>query len=733
MPIWQMLREWFGSRYERIWSASRTGRRWLVALLTLVAVAGLIAAGSLGSQVHLQVNDVAPQDIRAPRTMIDRPRTEQLRQEAAGRVQDVYRIRPEVGEAVQGDLRRIFDVLQQARQLVQGSQQTPENDEPQAGPASGNPTAARDEAVRLMKTSWKFALPDTTYQALLDSEPDVIERLELDLSNIMAEEMSKTIAEGDILTFQREAHDVAYTLPYSTALLDFAAATASNLIRPNFFVDEQLTEQNRIEARESVRPIMIVEGEAIVRQNQRISEDDLVRLRDAGLLREGSTLPIIIGSVLLSFLLISLFTVYLGRFKPTILQDVNRLTLISLIAVGALLLSISLQTISPYLMPLGTVGVLLTILIDPITALFAMVLIGYTAALITGGSVLEIMVMVAGGVSAIFGVFKVTQRSDIMRASVIAALVQSGMIFSLNLLNDLAPLASRSFWLDMMFGAVNGIVLTGFLSIGVLPYAENLFGILTSMKLLELSNPNQPLLRRLLMEAPGTYHHSLMVANLAEAAAEEVGGNSLLVRVGAFYHDIGKLKRPYFFIENQMGGENPHDKISPNLSALIISAHTKEGLELAKMHNLPLALRPFITEHHGTSLIRYFYRKAQEQSPDARIEERDFRYEGPRPQSRETAIVMLADGCEAAVRAMNGGDPAQIEMTVRKIIDDRLHDRQLDQCDLNLRDLDRIAAIFTRLLTGVFHARIEYPDALVQQAERGAGKSARYTEHRKRA
>src|SRR5690606_35916981 len=279
------------------------------------------------------------------------------------------------------------------------------------------------------------------------------------------------------------------------------------------------------------------------------------------------------------------------------------------------------------------------------------------------------------------------------------------------------PLYDVDLWTDVVWALVGGF-LSAVLTIGTLPFLETALGILTPVRLLELANPNQPLLRRLLLEAPGTYHHSIMVANLCEAAAEQVGADSLLARVGAYYHDVGKMKRPYFFIENQFGGVNPHEKIAPNLSALIITSHVRDGVELAREYGLPEEIIKFIREHHGTTTVEYFYHKAMEDEHAQGVIEENFRYPGPIPQSKETAICMLADGSEAAVRAMTRPTPGRTEAMVRKVIRDRLNGGQLDHCDLTLADLDRIARTFTQILTGLFHSRIEYPEALEKELER---------------
>ena len=275
--------------------------------------------------------------------------------------------------------------------------------------------------------------------------------------------------------------------------------------------------------------------------------------------------------------------------------------------------------------------------------------------------------------------------------------------------------------LHSYLGLLNGLICS-ISAIGLLPYFESVFGITSAIRLLELTNPNHPLLRRLLMETPGTYHHSIMVGNLAEAAADAVGADGLLARVGATFHDIGKVKRPIFFVENQLGADNPHDKIAPSLSTLIITAHVKDGLELAKEHKLPPVITSFITEHHGTDLVKYFYHRALETN-EGTVKESDFRYPGPKPQTKETAIVSLADAVEAAVRSLSKPTPGKIEGLVRKIIRDRLDDGQLDESDLTFKDLNKIADAFSKVLIGIFHGRVEYPEKITREEIEGKGKA----------
>lgn len=253
-------------------------------------------------------------------------------------------------------------------------------------------------------------------------------------------------------------------------------------------------------------------------------------------------------------------------------------------------------------------------------------------------------------------------------------------------------------------------ILSGIFTIGFLPVFESVFDVVTTIKLLELANPNNPLLKRLLTEAPGTYHHSMLVANLSELAAEAIGANSVFARVACYYHDVGKLKRPYFFRENQMGGINPHDKIGPTLSTLIITSHVKDGVELAKEYKIPKAIQDIIIQHHGSSLVKYFYitMKNSTDKPEDVLED-DFRYQGADPLSKEAGIIMLADGVEAAVRSIKEPNKEKIEKMVDSIIKARLDSGHLDNSDLTLRDLKDIKEAFLKGLSGIYHERIEYP------------------------
>jgi cyclic-di-AMP phosphodiesterase PgpH len=310
-----------------------------------------------------------------------------------------------------------------------------------------------------------------------------------------------------------------------------------------------------------------------------------------------------------------------------------------------------------------------------------------------------------GSSIAAFKVIRCKKRTALLKAGAFTALVNILVIVCIDLYRGglMARWAS-----DLTAGFIGAVLVTMIVS-ATLPFFESLFDIATDIKLLELMDPNQPLLKELVFKSPGTYHHSIFIGNLAEAAAEAIGENPILARVGAYYHDIGKVTKPEYFIENQRPTENKHDKLMPSMSSLIIASHVKEGAELARASRLPSSIIDIIQQHHGTSLITYFYQKAMELQPGTPIAEEDYRYHGPRPRTKVAAIVMLSDAVEAASRTLEDPSPQRIQTLTSGIITRIFLDDQLIMCDLTLRDLREISKSFNLVLSGIFHQRIDYP------------------------
>jgi hypothetical protein len=410
------------------------------------------------------------------------------------------------------------------------------------------------------------------------------------------------------------------------------------------------------------------------------------------------------------------------RYKPSINKDYSQMLLIGILLVGNFLIGRIfyfilegftrwLGSIDPtlpiYAIPLATGSMLAALLIDIHTAIVFTVITSLVAGLWLGNPSYSIFTF-AAGLTAAFGVIRCKRRSAIWRAGVFVGIICVATGLIITLLNE--RLLTINTLISMGFAALNGLIVVTLVS-AFLPLFEHFFKLTTDISLLELLDLNQPLMRELLVEAPGTYHHSIIVGNLAESAAEAVGVNPLLARVSAYYHDIGKIKMPEYFIENQIGSVSKHDNLAPRMSTLILISHVKEGVELAKQHKLPQVIIDIIQQHHGTSIQTYFYQKAKEQHDKngPPVIEEDFRYPGPKPQSRVAALVLMADAVEAASRVLTDPTPARVSALVDRIINHCFLDGQLDNCELTLKDIREIKSHFVYLLTSMYHKRVNYP------------------------
>lgn len=432
-------------------------------------------------------------------------------------------------------------------------------------------------------------------------------------------------------------------------------------------------------------------------------------LRDLGLLNNSSHFQwhIYISLGILILLVLVLEWTYFSIYCPKIYNDLKMLIMVNILSLLAIFMARTIGIISTFLIPLTFVPMIVSLLVGKKVSL---VISTINCVLISVAVQFSLDITVLAVVNAVVGSIilkKMQQRMDILFSCLYMTVINVILTFSMGFLisDNMADVVEKAVYIGI------STIISGILVIGFLPLFEGVFNIVTTIKLLELSNPNNPLLKRLLMEAPGSYHHSLLVGNLAEVAAEEVGGNPLLARVAAYYHDIGKIRRPYFFKENQLGKDNPHSKLTPSLSALIIISHVKDGIEMAREYKLPKIIIDAIQQHHGTSLVKYFYvtMKNSSEKPED-VKEDDFRYPGPIPETKESGIIMLADGVEAAVRSINDPTEDKIEKMVNNIIKDRLDEGQLNNCELTLKDIGKIKIAFIKALQGIYHHRIEYPE-----------------------
>ncbi|MFH1714965.1 MAG: HDIG domain-containing metalloprotein [Elusimicrobiota bacterium] len=420
----------------------------------------------------------------------------------------------------------------------------------------------------------------------------------------------------------------------------------------------------------------------------------------------------LIIAVSLLLTLCTFFAIYfLKKYVPKLLHCDDSITLIGLILLVStlLILVVKNHNLPPLITPLPAGTMLITILLGPLPAfIVAMINIFILTFLYSKNFALFFTVFFAS-LAAIVGTIQVYHRRDIAKAGLYVSFMNLISILFLAFMSKI--FLPQKVFNDIIGGVFNGII-SSMIAVGVLPFLESLFSITTNIRLLELADFTQPLLKRMMLEAPGTYHHSQLVGTMGEQAARLIGANPMLVRVGAYYHDIGKIEKSEYFIENQpLELISRHDELSPNLSSLILSAHVKDGVSLAKKYKLDKAIIDIIEQHHGTSLIQYFYHKAMKESKEE-VNEEKYRYPGPKPNTKEAGIIMLADSAEAAVRSGDEFSHAKIQDIVGKIVNNKFVDGQLDECDITLKDLHIIADSFVKTLVGIYHNRVEYPEPI---------------------
>ena len=644
----------------------------------------------------IKEGDIAKVNIRAQRNTIDEVSTTAKKKEAVSLVPPQYTIKAEVKDNA---LNTINSVFAKAIQLKDSNLQQ------------------KDKVLQISSTS-NIELSEDEIDALLNMNSTDLMNLKAFLLKTMTDVYDFSIQYNPELSTEvnnenlKKAQDIVQmnfnSSKFSKSIKDLGSSIGLKLVKPNSFYDKEKTEEMKNNAINNTAPVIIKKDQIIVMEGEQITPEKYATLKSLGLVNTNTKSEWYIYISLAVVVALALFieNFYIYRYQKDIYADSSKFLLINLINCIALILARVLGMVSPFLIPFAFSPMLITLLLNHKLSLTISIINSiFISAAINFSSDITIITILNAVVGALI-IQKLQQRNDILYSCLYIAVINIisslsiGFLFSNNVKDVLVKTA---------FSLI-GSGLSGILTIGLLPFFESAFDIVTTIKLLELSNPNSPLLKKLLMEAPGTYHHSILVANLAEVAAEAVGGNPVLARVCSYYHDVGKIKRPYFFKENQIGNDNPHNKITPNLSALIITSHVKDGLELAKEYRLPKVIQDIIEQHHGNSLVKYFYITAKNSSenPDEVLEE-DFRYQGPIPCTKEAGIIMLADSVEAGVRSISEPTQSKIEDMVNNIIKSRLNENQLDDCDLTLKDLNKIKSAFLKTLTGIYHQRIEYP------------------------
>ncbi len=668
----------------------------LIIAVAYILLSTMLVLGATPEQHDIQVGSPAPMDILASKDVNDVVTTEEHREAAAALVEPSYKsIDFSVVGTVSANMEAMFSQLASLRDS-----------------GAPDPAVMTDDELEALNQALPVNVNREEYTALMTCDGETLEKLTNDAIIGVRDTLNSTLLEGQEGSAVNRLSRSLAAAGYDQPLVSLATDVISATIQPNMLIDAEITEANRQKARDAVEMETCVKGEVIVRRGEIVTLAQYTMLSSLGLLKEDSLdWPLLAGIALITLLLMGCAALYLNRYGRKL--DSRSIMLLCLIAVLVTGLCLAFSRLNAYMMPMSLGLMLVALLYDERVALYFNIALGFLASLLmnAGGglftvtmfSVILMSMVAAPIVLAVFN--RSMQRTSLLLAGVLVGVSNFVCTMAVGLINsaELGGVLTNALW------AMSNGIISAILCIGLQPLLESIFNLATNSKLIELSNPNQPLLRRLLLEAPGTYHHSIIVANLAEAAASAVGGNALLARVGAYYHDVGKLKRPVYFKENQLG-DNPHDRTDPRVSAAILTAHPRDGAAMAQKARIPEPVLEIIRQHHGDGVVLWFYDKAVKLYGAENVDINAFRYEGPRPRSKEAACVMLADTIEAAARSVPDPSPEKIDELIHKLVRNKLNDGQLDESDLTFGDLEKICSAFSTVLTGVFHERIEYPD-----------------------
>jgi len=690
-------------------------RAIILTLLLAAALTAILTLSVVPGQVALDVGQVAQTEIRAPRPVQfnSQSQTDAARIAAANAIPPVYEQIAPPADIATAQL-KAFDLLTQGvTEVLQQRDQKSLNG---------------DALTNKLVDATQSRLTTAQISELAGMSVQHWKQVAAAARAVVGTTQAGPVREDDMDAIRVDAHN-AITNDLGVTDRQLAGDLAAAFLAPNQRISSALTEQARQAARDKVEPVevQVRQNEVIVRAGDPITQLDLEKLDQLGLTQPRLEAATVIGNALVALLLSVLLVAFLWRFQPQIWHRNRSLLLFGLtLVVSAVAIRIAgNRPVWAYAVPTSAAVMLIGILLEGYAGAAMAAALAVIAGVVSPSGFEPAVYVLSGGMASLLAIVSAERLNAFLRAGFVLALSNIAVVLAFGLMDptDVASIAQVA-----GAGVVNAF-LSVVLAVGSFAILGNLFGIMTVFQLLELANPSNRLLRRLLLETPGTYHHAVMVGNLAERAAETIGADPLLVRVAAYYHDIGKMKNPLAFIENQAGAGNIHDDLDPETSARIIAAHVKDGVDLGHEHGLPVPVIGFIPQHHGTSVMSYFYGKALREAggePDG-VDRDWFRYPGPKPQSREAAILMLADGVEASVRSLESKDEGSIRAMVDSIVDARLADGQLDDAELTLKNLSQINEAFVQQLLGMYHSRIQYPDNVLpldQRREAGTGRNA---------
>ncbi|MFD1705444.1 HD family phosphohydrolase [Siminovitchia sediminis] len=682
----------------------------LIFLLLGLLIFAILFTNVKPETYNMELFSIADKTIRSPKTIEDEQKTAEERKRAAEEVEEVYVHNKETAQNRVLLLTSIFDFVKEVNQEEEDSKSKHSN--------SSKLSLLKTKLTADVTEDVTESISDRSLTRLLEADEEDLEKARTVLIANVEAIMDRKIREEQLERERSAINSRIEAAALEKNVEEAARELGKYAIVPNDIYDPALTEEKQQQAMEEVEPVKILQGQVIVQEGHLIDRDIYRQLEMLGLLKSTPTVQPFAGLAI--FVLLCMGALYLPFTKLKVVEDkkLSQLLLVAIVFIGALTVMKIFGWIEQhhqsgiaYIYPAAVAPMLIRVMVNERFALITAMLLAACGSIVFHGGIsgtihVEIALYILfSGLAGILFLSERNERLTLLRAGLMIACVNILLIFFLLFIRS-GQISHLEYFYYLLFGGVSGI-LSAILTMGILPFLEAGFGILSTMRLLELSSPNHPLLKKILIEAPGTYHHSVMVANLAEAACETIGANGLLARVGAYYHDIGKTKRPHFFIENQMSMENPHNKLNPATSKDIIIAHAADGAAELRKHKMPKELIDIAEQHHGNTLLKYFYYKAKEQFQEA--EESEYRYPGPKPRSKEAAVISLADCVEAAVRSLKNPTPAAIQSLVDSIVQDRLLDGQLDECDITIKQLEQIKSTFCETLSGFFHSRIEYP------------------------
>ena len=698
--------------WETVMQAMRSRRAHGVYVLlccTLILCA-LFLLAITPQRYNLKVGDISPTTITASKDVVDEISTTRQREAAAQQVEPTYVFKENVAGEVKQNLTVI---LTQISAVQQYGSKLLEQEHPGDPVAQKNHkfTDAELKSARALLTQLNLA--DHQLKTVLQASAEQIANMRVNLTAAVENALNTTIREGYVNEAIQYLQQMTAYKTEMNLLQNVVTPILRKVIQPNMVIDQDATEKLRDEARAAVEPVVYKQGQNIVLARERVTANQLEMLRSLGLLDDDNVdIMMYVGGVLLVLISMGVLIIGLLLLDRQTLGTPKRMIILCICLIVTMGLCLLGRLLHGYLTPALLAPMMITGLIGAQAAIAGSLSMSVLiSALIAGSDSAYGAAMVhilfstfIGGLLAISIIRKKPYRQQVLLSGIATAAGNIVIILSIGFMTNtsVVDVFSNALW------SAGSALISAVLCIALDPLFESVFQLATATKLLELSNPNHPLLRRLLIEAPGTYHHSIIVANLAEAAAEAVGGNPLLARAGAYFHDIGKLKRPMYFKENQMG-ENPHEHTNPYVSAAIVTAHTRDGLIMAQQAHLPREIQAIIVEHHGDTPVAYFYHKATQLANGQPVDIADFRYDGKRPDTLESAIIMLADTVEAAVRSMSDPTPESIRAFIAKLIAGKVDDGQMSNAPLTLKDITTISEAFATVLQGVFHERIEYP------------------------